>query len=87
MARKIFIVPRVLDNGWGGEGGETGGGSGGTSEDPTLVAFDQEWYEMYGDDYDGDNDIDFDDYVKWWDNCHFDHALWSTVNPDLDYPW
>lgn len=87
MGRKVFIAPRVLNSGWGGDGEETGAGSGGTSDDPTLVAFDDEWREMYGDDYDNDNDIDLDDYVIWWDDCGFDRNLWSDVNPDITYPW
>ena len=88
MAKKSFNKPRLYD-GWGGEGSETGGGSGGTSDDPTLVSFDDEWYEMYGEDYTNDGNINIDDYIAWWVNCGFDQDedLWELMNPSIPYPW
>ena len=72
MAKKSFKMPMLILTGWGGDGSDTGLGSGGTSDDITACTFD-EWLEMYGDDYSGPDDsgtadgkIGFDDYHYWW---------------------
>ena len=87
MAKRSFLKPVILMNsGWGGEGSDTGGGSGGTSDDITLVDFD-EWIEMYGVDENGDGDY-LDDYIAWWAaNFDKDPDLWELINPTLDYPF
>lgn len=80
MAKKSFIKPVILNSGWGGEGSDVAPGSGGTSTNVTAVTFD-EWIEMYGEDMDLDDDIDFDDYRTWWLENELDPALWESFNP------
>ena len=80
MAKRRFVAPTVILAGWGGEGSDTGGGSGGTSDDITAVDF-SEWLEMYGDDYDLDDDIDFDDYRTWWIDSELSESAWNELNP------
>ncbi len=82
MAKKLFKLPTVLlAAGWGGDGDETGGGSAGTSDDITACDY-SEWLEMYGDDYDLDDDIDFDDYRTWWIDNNLSEDTWDVINPD-----
>lgn len=80
MANK-FVFPSVILTGWGGEGSDTGHGSGGTTGSGDIMActFD-EWLEMYGDDYNGDGDIDREDYRKWWLDNELDEDLWNEYN-------
>ncbi len=90
MSKKGFVKPIILKNsGWGGDGSDTGGGSGGTSPNLTLVDY-FEWLEMYGDDFDNDGDIDGQDYVKWWNDNGFDPVdedEWQLWGYDIPYPW
>lgn len=82
MAKK-FVFPSVILTGWGGEGSDTGHGSGGTTGgDDTMVCDFDEWLEMYGDDYDLDEDIDFDDYRTWWQKNGLSADAWAEYNPD-----
>ncbi len=81
MAKKSFSKPRLY--GWGGgEGGEIGAGSGGSTEDPTVLTY-SEWLEVMvgGDDNDNDGDIDFGDYILWWIDEGLDTALLQEMNP------
>lgn len=84
MAKKQFFMPRVLLSGWGGDGSDTGGGSGGTSPDATMCTY-EEWLEMYGLDLDEDGTVDKFDYAWWWDDNGFSEEDWAIYNPD--YPW
>ena len=59
-----------------------GGGTGQGSTDP--MSFD-DWFE-FGEDLDGDGDIDFDDYSEWWIGMDFGEDLWKEFNPDTPYP-
>ena len=87
MAKKYFMAPKVLlTAGWGGDGSDTGGGSGGTSDDTTYCTF-EEWLEMYPDDYDLDDDIDFDDYSTWWADNELDLGKWRELNPGKPDPY
>ena len=79
---KIFIKPVIMKSSWGGEGSEIGGGSAGTSTDITAVTF-AEWQEMYAEDYDLDDDIDFDDYRTWWSENELSVDLWNEFNPGV----
>ena len=80
MANK-FVFPSVILSGWGGEGSDTGHGSGGTTGgDDTMVCNFDEWLEMYGDDYDLDEDIDFDDYRTWWQENGLSAEAWEEIN-------
>ncbi len=84
MGKRSFIKPAILmDNGWGGDGSETGAGSAGTSDDLTFVDF-TEWQEMYG------NGGTVDEYIQWWVDNEFptdDEELWYLLNPGIDFPW
>ena len=83
---KNFIKPVIRMSQWGGEGSEIGGGSAGTSPDITAVSF-NEWLEMYGDDYNLDDSIDFDDYRTWWIENELSDEVWAAFNPnDPLYP-
>ena len=87
MAKKAFKMPMLILSGWGGEGGDTGLGSGGTSDDITACSF-EEWLEMYIDDYSGPNDngvpdgnINRDDYHYWWfEIAHLSQEAWDAMN-------
>lgn len=84
---KQFVLPMVILTGWGGEGSDTGHGSGGTTGGNDIMACDfTEWLEMYGDDYDLDEDIDFDDYRTWWIDNGLDADAWSNYNTEPLYP-
>lgn len=83
MAKKLFTMPFVILSGWsGGDGSETGGGSGGSTDDPTVLTY-QEWLEVMlgGDDNDKDGDVDFGDYILWWQGEGLDAALLQEMNP------
>lgn len=82
MSKKRFILPFVILEGWGGDGSDTGGGSGGTSPDITGCTY-NEWLEMYADDYDLDDDTDFDDYKTWWFENGLSEELWNELNPGV----
>lgn len=87
MSKKIFSTPRVLlSSGWGGDGGDTGGGSVGSSPDATLCTF-QEWLEMYRVDTDGDGVFDEYDFATWWDDNGFTIEDWERYNPDIPWPF
>ncbi len=88
MAKKEFVNPFILLSGWGGDGTDTGAGSGGTpgNDDITICTY-NEWYEMYGDDYDLDDDIDFDDYGQWWADNGLSLDAWEELNPDVPFTW
>ncbi len=81
---KNFIKPVILKSSWGGDGSEIGGGSAGSSTDISAVDF-YEWIEMYGEDFDNDGDIDWDDYRTWWIDNELDPDIWDFLNPD--HPW
>lgn len=84
MAKNKFVLPSIiLTSGWGGEGDDTGHGSGGTTGGGDIMICDfDEWLEMYGDDYDGDDDIDRDDYQYWWFNiAGLSQEDWDELNP------
>lgn len=85
MAKKQFLLPSIiLTSGWGGDGSDTGQGSGGTTgNDDIMVCFYNEWEEMYGGDYDLDGDIDFDDYRTWWNENGLSAEAWNEYNPGV----
>lgn len=91
MAKKSFKMPMLILSGWGGEGSDTGLGSGGTSDDITGCSY-TEWKEMYWGDYDLDEvEGTFDDYRTWWVDNGLSEELWETLNPgvplvELDEP-
>ena len=91
MAKKSFMTPFVLLSGWGGEGSDTGGGSGGTpgSGDLSACTYD-EWWEWYVEDpetsdYNRDGDVDETDFCLWWKSVGLSKEAWDEVNPDI--PW
>ena len=87
MAKAFFTSPFILlTSSWGGDGSETGGGSGGTSDFPTIVDY-YEWVEMYGEDLTNDGTIDLDDYVQWWLAHDLGPEDWDILNPDLPNPY
>lgn len=65
MAKKKYLTPILLDLDDGGDGGDTGGGSG---EGPNFMTFD-DWLEHYEGideyDYNQDGNWDYDDYEEW----------------------
>lgn len=79
MSKKRFIAPIVLTGWSGGGGSDTGDGSGGGSIDITACDY-TEWLEVYGDDYDLDDDIDFDDYRTWWLENGLSEDAWNEFN-------
>ena len=84
MAKKTFANPFILLTGWGGDGSDTGGGSGGTSDDATYWDF-YDWQETVGgSDLDGDGDVDFGDYILWWQSQGYPAELLEEINPDWD---
>ena len=78
---KNFIKPVIRMSSWGGEGSEIGGGSAGTSPDITAVDY-EDWWEMYGGNFDGDEDVDFDDYRAWWIKNNLSAEVWAEINPN-----
>ena len=83
MAKKSFKMPMLILTGWGGDGSDTGLGSGGTSDDITGCSY-AEWQEMYSDDYDLDEVAGtFDDYRTWWVENGLSVELWETLNPGV----
>lgn len=82
MSKIKFSAPFVLLSGWGGDGSDTGHGSGGTTGSGDIMACDfTEWQEMYSGDYDLDDDIDFDDYRTWWQDNGLSEDAWAEYNP------
>ena len=45
-----------------------------------MVCDFDEWLEMYGDDYDLDEDIDFEDYRTWWQENGLSAEAWEEIN-------
>lgn len=81
MAKKSFKLPMLILTGWGGDGSDTGLGSGGTSDDITACTY-EEWKEMYWGDYDLDGEEGtFNDYKTWWFENELSEDLWYELNP------
>ncbi len=83
MSKRQFIAPYILLS--GGEGSQTGTGSGQGGSDPVPVSF-AAWLEsVWRADIIADGTIDEEDYATWWESNGFSQEDWNQLNPDL--PW
>ena len=86
MAKRRFVMPTIiLNSGWsGGDGGETGDGSGGLPGpddiDYTKCGY-EEWLEWFPADNNLDDVIDFEDYRTWWIENELSEEDWNLLNP------
>lgn len=80
--KKIWEKPNILFGiEPGGDGEDTGGGTGQSGDLPFPCDFDY-WTIMFEDDYDGNGEIDFADYRAWWDLMGFTKEEWEEWNTE-----
>jgi len=79
---KLWTNPKLVHLGLepGGDDVVTGEGTGQSGDEIWACSF-EDWLIMFSDDYDGNTEIDFDDYRKWWKDNEFGEDLWSEFNP------
>lgn len=80
MNKKYFEYPFVLLTRGIGEGDQPDPEVG--SAQNTIDACSFAAWQQFGVDMDGDGDIDFDDYRRWYSQ-HFGNTGWGDYNPGI----
>lgn len=84
MSKNNSFNPFLLLSGTPGDDTVIGGktGQGGVVVYASPMSFDQWMASEWKDDYILDGDINFDDYVVWWEYCGFSEDDWKIYNGD-----
>lgn len=74
--KKAFSIPFILPMEGGGDGNETGLGTGQGGVTLTPMDFDSWFNSEWCEDYIQDDSIDMYDFGAWWDACGFTFQQW-----------